>query len=241
MTTKSDPREHGAGMTRRKAMLLMGGAVLAARAGVQPAHAQKLPACIVTPEQTEGPYFVDERLHRADLRSDPTDGTVRTGVPLALTLHVLAVNAGGCAPLAGATVDVWHCDANGLYSDVADPRFDTTGKKFLRGYQITDASGTVRFQTIYPGWYPGRTVHIHFKLRGRHASGRTYEFTSQLYFDDAITDRVLAQAPYARNGMRRQTNDADGLFRRGGRQLLLPLVESGAGYAGSFDVGVRMS
>jgi protocatechuate 3,4-dioxygenase beta subunit len=217
MTTKNTSIAPVPGMTRRSALLLMGAVVLSARA-----QEKSRPACIVTPEQMEGPYFVDER------------------IPLALALHLSAVNAGNCAPLAGAMVDIWHCDADGRYSDVADPHADTVGKKFLRGYQTTDANGAVRFLTIYPGWYPGRTVHIHFKVRGQHASGRAYEFTSQLYFDDAVSDRVLTQGPYARHGGRRQTNDNDGLFRHNGRQLILPLVENGAGYAGSFDIGLRM-
>jgi protocatechuate 3,4-dioxygenase beta subunit len=235
MTTKSTSIATVRGMTRRSALLLMGAVVLSARA-----QERTRPACIVTPEQTEGPYFVDERLQRGDLRVDPSDGSVHDGIPLALALHLSAVNAGNCAPLGGAMVDLWHCDADGRYSDAADPHANTVGKKFLRGYQTTDANGAVRFLTIYPGWYPGRTVHIHFKVRGQRASGRAYEFTSQLYFDDAISDRVLTQGPYARHVGRRQTNDNDGLFRHNGRQLILPLVENGAGYAGSFDIGLRM-
>ncbi len=86
----------------------------------------------------------------------------------------------------GAIVDIWHCDAAGVYSDATDPGFNTVGKKFLRGYQVTDANGGVQFTTIYPGWYRGRTVHIHFKVRAKAKSGQSYEFTSQLYFDDAI-------------------------------------------------------
>ncbi|RJF95090.1 intradiol ring-cleavage dioxygenase [Noviherbaspirillum saxi] len=230
-------------VSRRKAIMMLGAAMLVSRATAQSdARQSRRPACILTPEQTEGPYFVDDRLNRSDIRTDPAGGTVRAGVPLALTLRVLAVRGTGCTPVSGAMVDVWHCDADGVYSDVTDPRFDTSGKKFLRGYQITDDGGVVRFLTIYPGWYPGRTVHIHFKVRIQPTSptsSRPYEFTSQLYFDDAITDRVLAQAPYARNGRRRQTNDTDGLFRRGGRQLILPLLENGPGYAGSFDIGVQ--
>jgi protocatechuate 3,4-dioxygenase beta subunit len=145
------------------------------------------PTCVVRPQQTEGPYFVDEKLNRSDIQSDPSDGSVKQGVPLRLVFHVSEINGGSCIPLTGATVDLWHCDALGVYSDVTDPSFSTVGKKFLRGYQVTDANGTVEFVTIYPGWYPGRTVHIHFKIRTDSASQRGYEFTSQLYFDDALT------------------------------------------------------
>ncbi|MCL5996535.1 MAG: intradiol ring-cleavage dioxygenase [Chloroflexi bacterium] len=200
-----------------------------------------LPTCIVSPEQTEGPYFVDDQLNRADIRSDPSDGSVKEGAPLQLTLRVSQANSNGCQPLAGAIVDIWHCDALGVYSDVTDPGFNTVGKKFLRGYQVTDANGTVQFTTIYPGWYQGRTVHIHFKIRADSAAGQSYEFTSQLYFDDSITDQVHAQAPYASKGQRTIRNAGDGIFRNGGNQLLLSPTVAGQGYAATFDVGLQMA
>ena len=103
-----------------------------------------LPACVVRPELTEGPYFVDERLNRSDIRSDPSDGTVREGLPLQLTFQVSQVNE-VCTPLEGATVDIWHCDALGVYSDVSDPDFNTRGQKFLRGYQVTDSELIFQF------------------------------------------------------------------------------------------------
>lgn len=197
--------------------------------------------CVVRPEQTEGPYFVDERLNRSDIRSDPSDSSVREGVPLQLTVRVSRLSEQECVPLAGATVDVWHCDALGTYSDVSDRNFNTVGKKFLRGYQTTDTNGVVQFTTIYPGWYPGRTVHIHFKVRAQAATGQNYEFTSQLYFDDAVTDQVHRQLPYAQHGQPNQTNAQDGIFGRDGKQLLLTLVPQGAGYAATFDLGIRMA
>jgi protocatechuate 3,4-dioxygenase beta subunit len=199
-----------------------------------------LPACIVRPEQTEGPYFVDEKLNRSDIRSDPSDGSVKDGVPLKLTFRVSGISGTACTPLAGAIVDIWHCDALGVYSDVTDRSFNTVGKKFLRGYQVTDANGTVQFTTIYPGWYPGRTVHIHFKVRTDATSGQRYEFTSQLYFDDSISDRVYTQAPYASKGQRTQNNAEDGIFKDGGDQLLLKLTKNGQGYAATFDVGLQI-
>lgn len=187
-----------------------------------------LPSCIVRPAQTEGPYFVDERLYRSDIRSDPSDGSVKRGMPLRLDFRVSQLKGTSCQPLVGATVDVWHCDALGVYSDAQDLLFgDTEGKKFLRGYQVTNATGTAQFMTIYPGWYRGRTVHIHFKIRTAPTSGLRQEFTSQLYFDDALTDRVHAQAPYAGKGPRTLKNAADGIFRNGGKQLLLQPVEEG--------------
>src|SRR5262249_24919601 len=151
-----------------------------------------LPSCIARPQQTEGPYFIDERLNRSDIRSDPTDGSVKPGTPLDLTFRVARLASQACMPLAGAVVDVWHCDHLCAYCDLEDPRFDPVGKKFLRGYQVTDSDGGARFTTIYPGWYPGRAVHIHFKIRSGPSSKRGFDFTSQLYFDDALTDRVHA-------------------------------------------------
>lgn len=225
---------------RRKTLLALAAALLAARANAQPVPNAR-PNCVLTPRQTEGPYFVDERLRRSDIRSDPAGGPVQPGIPLALTLRVLAVDGARCAPLPGAVVDVWHCDAAGAYSAVDDPHFNTAGKSFLRGYQISDAGGAVRFLTIYPGWYPGRAVHIHFKVRAKDASGRDAELTSQLYFDDALTARVHAQAPYSGRSGRAPRNDADGIFRQGGRQLMLAPVPQGEGYAAVFDVGLRIS
>ena len=137
-------------------------------------------------------------------------------------------------------VDVWHCDALGVYSDATDPNFNTIGKKFLRGYRVTDAKGTAQFKTIYPGWYQGRTVHIHFKIRTAPTSGRSYEFTSQLYFDDSVTDRVHAQEPYASKGQRTLRNNRDGIFRDGGDQLMLALTKDGQGYAATFDIGLQI-
>ncbi|NEU76523.1 intradiol ring-cleavage dioxygenase [Hassallia byssoidea VB512170] len=197
------------------------------------------PGCIVSPEQTEGPYFVDEKLNRSDIRSDPSDGSVKDGVPLQLTLRVSQVSSTSCTPLKGAIVDIWHCDALGVYSDVNDRSFSTVGKKFLRGYQVTDAQGTVEFTTIYPGWYPGRTVHIHFKVRTNATSQKSYEFTSQLYFDDSISDQVHAQTPYASKGQRTLKNAQDGIFQDGGNQLLLTPTKTNQGYAATFDIGLQ--
>ncbi|HVT42844.1 MAG TPA: intradiol ring-cleavage dioxygenase [Thermoanaerobaculia bacterium] len=201
------------------------------------------PACVVRPQQTGGPYFIDERLNRSDIRSDPADGAISPGAPLRLLFRVSRIDGNSCTPLEGALVDVWQCDALGIYSDVRDFNglFDTRGKKFLRGNQTTDASGTARFMTIYPGWYEGRTVHVHFKIRTDPASRRGLEFTSQLYFDDAMTDQVHAQPPYASKRGRRTLNAGDGIFRRGGSDLMLPVAKQGEGYVGTFDIGLRVS
>jgi protocatechuate 3,4-dioxygenase beta subunit len=233
---RSDDDQVGRLLTRREALALLGGAAMLA-SGVRPGFAQTQPSCIVTPEQTEGPFFTDVRLNRSDVRSDPADKSVREGAPLNLNLRVSSIGSAGCVPLAGAMVDVWHCDAAGVYSDSGG---NTAGRKFLRGHQMTDAGGGARFTTIYPGWYPGRAVHIHFKVRIIAGPALGHEFTSQLYFDEAVTDRVFARAPYSARGARSRTlNGNDGLFRRGGNRLMLALAESGSGYAGEFHVGLK--
>ena len=224
-------------LTRREVLALLGaaGAVLAGvplRSGI----AQAMPSCVVTPEQMDGPFFTDVRLNRSDIRSDPTDKAVKDGVPLALALRVSAVTGSGCVPLAGAMVDVWHCDALGEYSDAGG---STAGKKFLRGHQVTDAGGGVRFTTVYPGWYPGRAIHIHFKVRTAAGAG-SLAFSSQLYFDEAVTDRVHARAPYSAHSGRRVRNSDDGLFRHGGSRLMLALTEAGGGYAGEYHIGLKI-
>lgn len=190
-----------------------------------------VPACVVRPEMTEGPYFVDEMLNRSDIRSDPSDGAISVGAPLELTFNVSQVNANGCVVLPNAQVDIWHCDAFGVYSDVENAQ----GKKFLRGYQVSDANGQAKFVTIYPGGYPGRTVHIHFKIR---ING--YDFTSQLFFDDAFTDQVYLQEPYNQRGERNTRNDRDGIYGNGGSQLLLNVTQNASGYSAVFDIGLQI-
>jgi protocatechuate 3,4-dioxygenase beta subunit len=199
-----------------------------------------VPACVVRPEQTEGPYFVDVQLDRSDIRGDPSDGSVRPGAPLALTFLVSRIGD-TCASLPGALVDVWHCDAGGVYSGVNDNNFGSTqGQQFLRGHQVTDAGGAAAFTTIYPGWYRGRTVHIHFKIRAAE-NNANYEFTSQLYFDDAFTDQVYTREPYNQRPNRGTRNQNDGLYRDGGELLTLNVAPSGDGYAAVFEIGLQLA
>jgi protocatechuate 3,4-dioxygenase beta subunit len=193
----------------------------------------------VRPERTEGPYFVDAKLNRSDIRSDPSDKSISAGMPLRLEFHVSRIAGGACTALSGAIVDVWHCNALGAYSDVRDSQFDTRGKKFLRGFQQTSANGTAAFLTVYPGWYQGRAVHVHFKIRSAAHGTRAQEFTSQLYFDETVNDQVFKQAPYNSQRGRRVMNDADFLFRRGGKELLLAPTKSSQGYVAQFDIGLQ--
>ncbi|MCZ0936389.1 MAG: intradiol ring-cleavage dioxygenase [Gemmatimonadetes bacterium] len=247
--------ERGRVLTRREVLAALGvgggalaagrwvlgtGAPLAAQAdGV----ARALPACVAKPEQTEGPFFVDAGLERADIRSDPSTGTVSEGIPLTLRFNVSQIAQGECSALPGALIDVWQCDADGVYSGVEDDGAPESARErqFLRGYQHTDEDGVARFTTIYPGWYRGRAVHVHFKVR-TDVSGQPYEFTSQLYFDEALTDSAHAQAPYAARGQRPMNNADDGIFRRdGGERLMAQVSETDHGYAATFDLGLDLT
>jgi protocatechuate 3,4-dioxygenase beta subunit len=234
-------------LSRREALTVLGASGIALLVGGGHQHQlwadprRRTLACVARPEQTAGPYFVDAKLNRSDIRSDPASGEVKDGAPLDLVLAVSGLRAGTCAPLAGAHVDIWHCDATGVYSGVKDPGFDTLGQSFLRGYQITDNAGEARFRTIYPGWYPGRAVHIHFKIRTDPGSERGHEFVSQLYFDEALTDRVFARMPYAGKKGRPDRNADDEIFARGGKQLLLAPKATADGYSARFEVGLQLT
>jgi protocatechuate 3,4-dioxygenase beta subunit len=200
------------------------------------------PVCVVVPAETEGPYFVDERLNRSDITTDPSGGPARSGVPLSLVFNLARVNSTSCLSLGGAQVDVWHCDALGVYSDVSAE--NTVGQKYLRGYQVTDAEGAVHFQTIYPGWYSGRAVHIHFKIRTFSGSQKTYEFTSQVFLDDSVTDEVYKQALYNSRGSRNTRNATDMVYTSNGNsgsKLLVDLARTASGYEATFSLGLQMS
>jgi protocatechuate 3,4-dioxygenase beta subunit len=190
------------------------------------ANGASVPACVVRPEVTEGPYYVAEDLVRSDIRED------RQGTLLALTFNVSQIGNSSCTPLQGATVEIWHCDAAGQYSDVSDPGFNTKGQKWLRGAQVTDANGQAMFTTIYPGWYSSRAVHIHFKV---HPTASTV-FTSQLFFDDTLSDQVFMQAPYASKGQRDTLNSKDSIYKD---TLLLTVNKTDQSYAAAFDIGMQ--
>ena len=222
-------------LTRRQALGVIAATGAVSVVGVGSRGRAWASTCTATVDKTEGPFFVDELLDRSDIRVDPSDGSTQPGVPLRLTVNVLRSDA-DCAPAPGVQIDVWHANAAGLYSDEASN--GTSGRMFLRGYQVSDDAGTVTFTTIYPGWYSGRTVHIHVKARVFSGDQATYEFTSQLFFDDAVTAEVVAQTPYASRGAPDTTNAADSIYG-GTTALLVPLTADGnGGYAGTFDLDV---
>jgi protocatechuate 3,4-dioxygenase beta subunit len=201
------------------------------------ASAGALPTCVVVPELTEGPYYVDVNLERSDIRPNTTDGVASEGAPLQLAWVVSQVDGDGCLPMEGAIVDVWHCDALGVYSGVQG----STGTDFLRGFQRTDAGGAAAFTTVYPGWYQGRAVHIHFKIRTDPDAAAGFEFTSQLFFDDALSAQVFSSGVYASKGQADQPNASDGIFNQSGGATLLNVTPDGDGYKTTFEIAVQLA
>ena len=162
--------------------------------------------CTLTPETTEGPYWVDERLKRSDVTED------QPGVPLKLVLGVYGSDA-ACSPYPGAVVDIWQANALGLYSAQPEqPRADTGGQTFLRGCRAAGNDGEVVFETIYPGAYEGRTLHIHVRVRTFAEDETTFTFTSQVFFPEGTNDRVLATSPYNERPEVDTTNATDSIF-----------------------------
>jgi protocatechuate 3,4-dioxygenase beta subunit len=217
-------------VTRRGSLVKLGGAGIAAAlgwkavdaaSGAGPAAvASGAVSCVLTPEQTEGPYFLPGDKVRRDVREG------KPGVRLTLNLTVLDVST--CKPIKGAAVDIWHCDALGNYAAV-------TNKTFLRGIQKTDAKGVATFKTLYPGWYQGRTVHIHVKV----SLGGNVVHTGQLYFPDGVTDKAYTRSPYSSRGARSTRNPDDSIYRNGGSRSTMKLRKVKSAYVGSITMGVQ--
>ncbi len=192
---------------------------------------------------------MDEKLFRSDIRTDPTTGVARAGIPLTFTIAVQNSTGSNCGPLAGALVDVWHCDSKGIYSDESayNPgggtgTVVTTGQKFLRGYQVTDDNGEVRFTTIYPGWYSGRTIHIHVRVRTYSGTTLLDNYVTQLFFDDTVSNAVLASSAYSRTTSRDTLNSNDMVYEgaHNPSRMLMQVTQSDSGYTGAITLGVTM-
>ena len=183
--------------------------------------------CVLYAEQTEGPFYLD----LDTLRRDITEG--RPGAALRL---IVAAQDESCIPLRDLAVDVWHCDAAGVYSGFPGQLggLDTSGQTFLRGTQVTDDAGVATFDTIYPGWYPGRTTHIHFKV---HVSS-TMESTSQIYFPEEITAEIYRSAPYDQRGQKDTANAGDGIAVASPTPLAEVTGDASSGYTATIVVTV---
>ncbi len=223
-------------IARRRALLAMGGAGLGALALTSPlgrrlarvtlpADAFAQASCTLSPEQTEGPYHVANPL----LRRNVTER--RPGVTLFVSLRV--ASAATCAPIPGAVVEIWHADADGAYSGFNGAENDT----FMRGQQVTGAAGVATFRTVYPGWYSGRTPHIHVKA---HVGGSEVH-TGQVYFDEAVSSAVYAREPYVARGAQDTTNAEDFIFASGGAASMLALAPRGDAYWGAITLVVATS
>ena len=235
-----DGKKNRTGLTRREtltgAAATLGVGGRSASAGAEQRIAATLPSakmCILTPEAVEGPFYFDPNLVRADI----TEG--RRGASLALALQVVSTT--DCAAIKGVRVDLWHADGLGMYSGYrgqGDDGVSTRGQTFLRGTQFTDAQGQARFATIYPGWYQGRTPHIHFKVLLDAKS----LVTGQLYFPDDLNTRIYAgNAPYRERKAKRDlvANEEDFIFKdQGGADTLISVEEEGGSYSASLIIGV---
>src|SRR5436190_7150700 len=240
MTTHENNRNEGEPLTRRGSLLRLAGLAAAAgggaawrldsaeAAGTGPlAVSSGAVACVLTPELTEGPYYVAGEKTRRDI----TEG--RPGTPLTLNLRVLAAST--CRVVKNASVEIWHCDAGGVYSGAVA---NNPGTNFLRGMQKTSSVGIATFKTIYPGWYRGRAVHIHVKV---HVAGAVVH-TGQLFFPAAVTGAVYSRSPYSTHGTTPDTpNTDDAIFRNGGSKGVLKLTKTGSGYAGAVSMGVHLT
>lgn len=258
----NDDKQIGDILSRREAILRGGaagvglfGAALGAQAQEHGASDRNVQDRTInlyaTPALTEGPFFEDWNIQRSNLLEGTTRPEVINGLPLTLQIGMIRIKNGTYSPVVGAKIDAWHCDAVGAYSDEPSPPnvVNTVGQNWLRGYQLTNAQGMVEFKTIYPGWYPGRAVHIHFKVRTYNPANQlVYQFTSQWFFDDSLSDQIMTTAPYSAHPGVRRRNNQDGIFNQiqadgstAGSHLMLNLSPNPkGGYLGSYSIALIM-
>jgi protocatechuate 3,4-dioxygenase beta subunit len=192
-------------------------------------------SCVLIAQETVGPYplFNDIASAAVYQRDGITEG--KTGVPLHLTLNIVNVN-NACAPILTAMVYVWHCDKDGYYSGYNQNGADLRGPTFCRGVQATDTNGRVTFNTIYPGWYPGRATHIHFRVY----LALDLQATSQLAFPNSTTSAVYSSPLYVAKGQNPTTPTSDGIFSDGVTYQMCTVTENAAtgGYDAELTVGI---
>ncbi|HEX4457153.1 MAG TPA: hypothetical protein VIA18_04245 [Polyangia bacterium] len=199
-------------------------------------------SCASTPEGEIGPYFADDsdaRFNRSNILTNLDGTNTQTGIPLALTITVLDSQK-SCAPYVGAQIDIWHCNSSGVYSDQAVE--NTTTEQWLRGYQLTDSNGAVTFNTVIPGWYSGRTTHIHLRIRSSYSQASSTSDgtnTTQCFFDQTFIDRLATSvAPYNAEGTNPTTNVSDHVYsgEENGANLLVLTGSDTAGYAAAVTI-----
>ena len=194
--------------------------------GTSPTPGSTTASCTVSPSETVGPYPSLQDFVRSDIREG------KPGLPVTLNMTIVNVS-NACAPVAGAVVDIWQCDAAGNYSQYGNARTET----YLRGLQTTDSNGRVTFTTIYPGWYQGRATHIHVEVT---VNGRSVKVT-QIAFPEDVTAAVYRTGVYAAKGQNSTTNARDGIFADGVSEQLVSLAgDTSTGYSGTFQVGVAL-
>ena len=235
--------DEGHRFSRAAALGLLGAAVgvLAGRTG------SAASGCAATPEGEIGPFFAGEGttgFHRSAILTNIDGTSQQPGIKLALTVHVYDTRT-NCAPMPGVQLDLWHCNAAGIYSDEASE--GTASQTWLRGYQLTDSTGTAKFTTIFPGWYRGRATHIHLRARSKYnaaSSSSDGSNTTQLFFPQATIDAISATvAPYSAKGANPTTNATDHVFARETKgQTELALAGSAAtGFSAAVSIGLPIA
>ncbi len=226
-------------------MLGCGGGTKTSTATTTTATATSNTSCTVTPEGEEGPYFVDDSatgFARSDIRSNLDGTNTQSAIPLTLSIYAYD-SENSCAAMANVQIDIWHCNGSGIYS--AEDVEDTTGETWLRGYQITDANGLASFKTIVPGWYAGRTTHIHLRLRSTYDSTTTGGTnTTQLFFPQDVIDTINTTiSPYSAEGTNPTTNASDHVYsgETDGANLLTLSGDNTNGYTATIKINLPIT
>jgi protocatechuate 3,4-dioxygenase beta subunit len=204
-------------------------------------------SCAVTPEGEIGPYFADDSaagFNRIDIRTNIDGTSAQTGIPLTLNITVVDTE-NSCIGLQNAQVDIWHCNAEGVYSDEGVE--NTTGETWLRGFQLTDSAGNAQFTTIFPGWYQGRTTHIHLRVRSKYSNASSTSDgtnTTQVFFPQSLINTIYTTiAPYSSHGTNSTTNASDHVYtgETDGKMELTVTGDSTNGYTANATIGLPIT